>query len=284
MPVGISVNRRGPSGERYNLYFNFPGHANRREGIVKWLRRRDALGGQNLNVTNTQVWFGTEDQRDPDFFGPIGSFPTRIYVTQDALYRVTYNLNATNGAATSASIKTRCAKNGGAGTLVGSMSGTNTIATTGTHAAVCASFLVNLVSGDYIEVVSTPDGGSVGALNTVASGCTIMVELVSLPGEAILGGVQVITRASQLLRAILTKGVSGYSGTTSVRVLKNGLSIMGSNDLEIASSRQFAVFPQTVFANYRFDVGDVVSLDVISEEAPYPRDLGVTLQFTATNG
>jgi len=285
MPVGISTNRGRPSGERYNLYFNFPGHANRREGILKQVRRRDSVGGLNLNVTNTRVWLASEDTRDPDFFGPVGSFPTRVYVLRDGTYRITYNINALTGAATGGSIRSRIAKNGGGGTLNGSMSGFNVSGgVINMHGAAYASFINDLVSGDYLEIVTTPDGALTGALNTIASGCTMQVELVSLPGETTLGGKQIVSRPSVLLKAILTKGVSGFSGSTFVRVLKNGLSIMGSSDLVISSANQFAEFPQSWFAVKSFDVGDVVSLDVISEEAPYPRDLSAILVFGAVNG
>jgi hypothetical protein len=277
--------RGGPSGERYNLYFNFPGHANRREGIMKRVSRRDSVGGLQINSAgDTKIWLPSEDFRDGDFFGPIGSFPTRVYLLQTGTYRVTYNVNATTGAATGASVKTRLGKNGAAGVVICSMSGMNVQATASMHGAAFASLIQDFTSGDYLEIVSTREGALAGALNTVQGGSSMQVELVSLPGEATLGGKQVITRSSYLQRAIVTKGVSGYSGTTAIRVLKNGLSVMGSSDLLLTSAQQFGDFNQTFFSVTNFDNGDLISLDVISEEAPYPRDLSVILQLAAAQG
>ena len=89
---------------------------------------------------------------------------------------------------------------------------------------------------------------------------------------------------SQIEKVTVTKGVSGYSGTTSIRLLKNGLSVMGSNDLLITSAQQYAEFGQSCFGTTVSDVGDVYSLDVISEEAPYPHDLVVIVRLAAING
>jgi hypothetical protein len=288
MPLGSTTTvtkRNGPGGARYNLYFNFPGHANRREGIMKRVSRRDSVGGLQINSAgDTKIWLPSEDFRDGDFFGPIGSFPTRVYLLQTATYRVTYNVNATTGAATAASVKTRIGKNGAAGVVICSMSGMNVQATSGMHGAAFASFIQDFTSGDYLEIVSTRESAAAGALNTIVGGSSMQVELVSLPGETTMGGKQYIDRSSQLMRVVLTKGVSGYSGSTYVRVLKNGLSIMGSNDLIITSAQQFADFSQSYFATTVFDAGDVLSLDVISEEAPYSRDLQAIVTLTSING
>jgi hypothetical protein len=59
---------------------------------------------------------------------------------------------------------------------------------------------------------------------------------------------------------------------------------MGSNDLIITSAQQFADFSQSYFATTVFDAGDILSLDVISEEAPYSRDLQAIVTLASING
>lgn len=289
MPKGpsSSASSRNPfSGKnRYTLAFTFPGHANRREGIMKYVLRRDSVGGLNLNsVGNTQVWLSGENFRDADFFGPISSFPTRVYVTRTGTYRITYTVNVTSSGIVGGSIKTFVTRNGSGNVITGSVGGIALGATTGIQASCGASFLRDCTGGDYLEIWTTRVGALAGAMNSVQGACTMQVELVSFTDEPVLGGKQVIAISSQLEKATITKGVSGYSGTTSVRILKNGLSVMGSNDMLITSAQQFVEYTQSYFGSTSFEIGDVVSLDVISEEAPYPRDLAVILRMAAVNG
>lgn len=285
VPITTSGGRSRATGERYNVYFNFPGHANRREGISKVVMRRDNVGGLNLNnASNTQVFLAREVLRDPDFFGPVGSFPTRVYVTQTGRYRINYSVTVAAGSVSGGSAQVWISRNGGGGVMTGSMSSLYLGATTSAQTSCGASYVADLSSGDYLEIYATRVSALTGALNTVNAGSQLTIELVSFTEESTLGGRQVVSRPSLLEKATLTKGVSGYSGSTFVRVLKNGLSIMGSNDLYITSAQTFSEFSQSYFATPSFDVGDVVSLDVISEEAPYPRDLGVILRMAAVNG
>jgi len=285
-PSGSAPSRSAFAGRsRYTLAFTFPGHANRREGIMKRVLRRDSVGGLNVNnASNTQVWLSAENFRDGDFFAPIASFPTRVYILQTGTYRITYSVNVLSSGTGGGSVKTFISRNGAGNVLVGSMSGMNVPATTAIHAACGGSFLNDCTSGDYLEIYAIREGALTGIMNTIAAGSTMQVEVVSHTTEAVLGGKQVIAMPSVLEKATITKGVSGYSGTTSIRVLKNGLSIMGSNDMLITSAQQFVEYTQSYFGTTSFEVGDVVSLDVISEEAPYPRDLAVILRMAAVNG
>jgi len=286
-PSGSASSRSAFAGKsRYTLAFTFPGHANRREGILKYVKRRDSVGGLNLNTgSNVLVWLSGENFRDGDFFPPIASFPTRIYLLRNATYRISYSVNALSaGAVAAGSVKTFVAKNGSGNMLAGSMSGFNVPVTASAHGAAFSSFIVDLNSGDYIEIYAIREGAPAGAINTIQNGSFMQVEVVSYPDETVLGGKQVIAVPSVLEKATITKGVSGYSGTTSVRILKNGLSVMGSNDMLITSAQQFVEYTQSYFGSTSFEVGDVVSLDVISEEAPYPRDLAVILRMAAVNG
>lgn len=264
------------------LYFAFPGHANRREGILKRVLRRDNLGGLNLNSAgNTQVYLPAESARDIDFFGPVTSFPTRVYVTRTGTYRVTYCVNVLSSGSLGGSIKTIVTRNGGAGALVGSMAGIYVGPTSGVQQSCGSSFLNDCTSGDYLEIVATRVGALTTALNTIAGGSFMQVELVSFSEEALLGSQQYVERAGRIEKVIVTKGISGYSGTTYFDILRNGVTMVGSTKLTIASNENYKEIVVPSSLNKNVDVGDLITIDVVSEESPFPRDFFVSVKCRA---
>jgi hypothetical protein len=266
------------------MTFTFPGHGNRREGILKYVKRRDSAGGLNLNTgSNVIVWLAGESARDPDFFGPMSSFPTRVHVTRTGIYRVTYGVNAlSSGAADAGSIKTFISKNSSGSDLVGSMSGFTVPITASTHGSAFSSFIIDLVSGDYLEIYAIREGAPTGTINTIQGGSFMQVELVSLTDSAeLLGTQQYVERDGRIEKVTITKGVSGYSGSTYFDVLRNGVTLVGSTKLAIASGENFKEYNVPSSLNRNVAVGDLVTVDVVSDETPYARDICVIVKCRA---
>lgn len=283
-PTGGLASRRSADGDRFNIEFLLPGHGNRREGILKAVQRYDNVGGLNLNqAVNVPVWLATVNRRDDDFFPPIGSFLTRVYVSKTGTYRVSYNVVARNTGVANGNVRCWVAKNGNAGTaLVGSAMAFTTV-TNLTDGSASTSFLTDLTAGDYLEIYATRSGALTGVMNTVAGASFMQVELVSYPGESYLGGARLAPRPGYVELAVLTKGVSGYSGTTYVDVLKNGSTMLGSIKLSIASTQQYQVYPESMFSVKSFDVNDTLSIALTATESPYPRDFSLILRCKAAN-
>ena len=275
-----SVRSKAAARQSFTLTWVFPGHANRREGILKALVRYDAAGGTNLNqASDIVVPLATEQIRDQDFFGPVESNTSAIRVTKAGRYRVTYACAFDNATIAAGGVKTWLRKNG-ATDLPGSHSGAVTaIAQPRGHGA--ASVILDLAANDYLELFGRRSGTSAGNVSTIADGSMVTVELLSYANEAVLGGGQVAPRAGVLQRVAISKGVSGWSGTTRLRMLKNAVSMMGSNDMPILASQNYAEFGTEYHSTYHIDPGDVLTLDVRDEESPYPRDLVVTATFAA---
>lgn len=277
-PVTPSGRRFGGGGEPFFMRFDFPGHANRREGIVKLLQRYDSVGGTNLNsATQVAVPFASVERRDGDFWDPPGSNPATIRFLKAGAYRVTYNVVADVLGVGSAKVYAR--KSGGAQDLVGSISRMSLASATSPGSSAHATFVADFAAGDYVEVYAIRDGTDVGAMNTVAGASSILVELLSYSGEALLGTRQIADRNVFIEKCTISKGVGGFSGTTYLDVLRNGVSLCGSNKLSIMSSQTFVEYSSSSFQLPFISVGSEVTVDVIGEEAPYVRDLSVVLKL-----
>jgi len=283
-PATETATSRSGGPERFVVTLSFGGNANRREGISKLLQRSDASGGLDLNSGGTVVLsFDSTARRDEDFYEPFDSGHTAMRILKSGTYRCSFSAVAQNDGSADASVIVFVRKNGSGSGLVGSIAA---IATTPTAPVGCASstFLATLTNGDYLELCATRAGSSTAALSTYPSGVAFELELVSMFNESVLSGRYVFDRAASLQKATLIKGVSGFSGTTFVRILKNGATIMGSNDLSIDSVDTFAEFSPVFFNDVTFEVGDLLTADVVTSESPPSRDLKVICRFAAVNG
>ena len=277
-PVTPSSRRFGGGGDPFFMRFDFAGHANRREGIVKLLQRFDAAGGTNLNsATQVAVPFASVERRDGDFWDPPGSNPATVRFLKAGVYRVKYSVVADVLGVGSAKVYAR--KNGGASDLVGSVARMSLASTTAPGSAAHATFVADFAAGDWLEVYAVRDGTDVGNMSTVAGASSILVELLSYTGETALGSRQVADRNAFIEKCTLSKDVGGYSGVTYVDVLRNGVSLCGSNKLSITPSQTFVEYPSSSFQIPFIPVGSEVTVDVIGEEVPYPRGVCVVLKL-----
>lgn len=252
-----------------------------RQGIYKALQRRDTVGGVNLNTTgNVATDFNSESIRATDFYDARdGGNPTRLTVSKTGVYRVTYSINLANTGAGVVSIKGWAAKNGVTGTeLEGSASSCLSNAVANTRCQLEATFLVSLTAADYLEIYATRVVGT-STLATVASASHVLIEMVSYPGESNIGGQHVIVADSSLVWVLVSKGVSGSSGSTMVDVLVNGTSILATSKLTLAAATASDVFGVDWFGSVNFTSGSLLTVDMYAEETEPARDVVVTFCF-----
>ena len=279
-PGASTIRSRAAARQAFTLTWFLPGHGNRREGVMKSVQRYDAAGGVNpFQASATAFALGTEERRDQDFFGPVGSFPTRVKILRAGTYRISYSVYSACSA-TSGTWRATVRKNGGSD-LPGSAGIGRGNAGATPDGVASATFMHDFAAGDYFEVYTIKVGTGTGTFASVANYSMVTAELVSQSDETLLGGAQVAPRAGVLTRVAVSKGVSGWSGTTRVRMLKNAVSMMGSNDLPILASQNYVEFGTAYHSVVHVVPGDVLTLDVIGEESPYPRDLILTATFAA---
>lgn len=272
--------RRLPS--YFTLELSAAGHFHRREGLVKLLQRYDAAGSLDINtVAATAFQFNTEERRDTDFFGAIGSFPARLTVTKGGIYRVTYRINTGQGGAVAGSARSYARKNGSGGEITGSHGRGGAIATATFPASLGSEFVIDLAANDYLEIMTIRVVGT-GTMPSVAAQSHALLEMVTYDGEAALGGKAMTQEIGTLRRARLIKGTSGSSGTTAVDVKKNGVSILPSTKLQVASSAASADFYSTSFSDVACAPGDLFELDATGNETPPARDIRLELDFERT--
>jgi hypothetical protein len=275
---GVVVGQERRPVEVVTLRLELRGEMRRRGDLRRHCLRVDASGGADVNqATVTGFAVGTEEHLDADFFDPVGSFPNRVKVLVAGTYRLSYGLSvASSSGAQVGSIRAFLALNGDSGDVIpGTDSGTAIPANSGSRGFAGASVLADLAANDYVEIYSLRAGTGTAGMPAVAGGSYLQAELVSF--DEVPTPRLVIDRPLRLRAARVSKGASGSTGTTTLDVLRNGSSILTTAKLQVDAGEPWEQVGSEAFASDLLETGDEITLDVIDEEDPAARDVGVEL-------
>lgn len=274
--MGVPVGDESRGVERVVLRLELRGDPSRRADLHRRCQRVDSTGGVNANaVSATAIGLDSELERDEEFFAAAGSFPSRVQVLRSGRYRVTSAVVLASASGAAAAMRGFVAKNGVTGSPIeGSESGACVVAASGARMILPASMIVDLAANDYVEAYTIRIVGTV-TLNTVAGGSSITVEL--LEADEVPTPRLVVDRFLRIEGVRASKGTSGSSGTTTLDVLVNGVSILASPLLQLDYSEAWVSEGPSLIASADLGPSDEVTLDVIDEESPAPRDIVVEL-------
>lgn len=140
----------------------------------------DSTGGTDLNTSGI-VPFDLEIRKDSEFIHSNSTNPSRIEVTEQGWYKISYNVTHNNngdGDNDKVTIRTRIRKNGS--TFIQG-SGTRTYLRDyayGEFAHNGTTFITELNAGDYIEVYGDKTSGSSAGTVTVADETHLLIQKI----------------------------------------------------------------------------------------------------------
>lgn len=270
---GTTARGRG-GGLLLKAAFHAPHLASARDGCGKVLQRYESTGAVEWNnVAATGVDFNTDDKRDGDvFYARNGFNPTRAKVYLAGRYLVDYTLVVDNAGATNTGLKCFATKNGGAA-LPGSHGAI--LSTTGiTRGAGHGHFVVDLAANDYLEVFVQRANGT-GSTKSAQNLSHLLVHALTFTDGGPVGAPYYCERALQVERVVVSKGVSGTSGSTTLRLKKNGSSVC-TTDFTLGYATQADSFvADSYLSDPYFGPGDVMTFSSQAVEAPEAMDLRV---------
>lgn len=277
--ASIESGRRGSPGfgPFFFLTWRISGHVGRRENIFKRLERGENVGGIDVHTASlTELAFPDEQHRDVDFFDPVASFAERFRITKAGVYRCEYNVSVSEDSASGTGSARFIGRKNGSGEISGSLSNVwvDAGASVGSHSDgyARASFMETFAVDDYWGIWHIGFNGTI-AIDTVIDRSLATTVLLSQTDEDNSGGVQVAGGDGTLYKIVLMKGVSGTTGTTSIDVHKNGVSILPTQKLDMGPTDQVIEYPFDVFSDLTVSNGDQFTLVVDAEESPFLRDL-----------
>lgn len=290
-PQAASRFARAAAGEsRFVLVLDSRQRAGALEGIVKLLQRTDSVGSYNVNspLSPTQIGFAQEDFLDDDYFYDYDSAnPSQLKVRKAGRYAISYTISAESSGSCEAHV---WARKNGSSTLDGSHSLIHLEANAGVGSGT-ARFVVDLVADDYVELLGQRFSGSAstGSGDTVADYSSVLVELLSGSDYDRPGGRVVVPYPCEIERVLATKALSDPDATESTRIdvriddPSGPTSIFYSgNEIEFSTTAT-VVEVEPYWLNVRsLFVGETLSLEVLSEQDPPPRDIHVFLQCLRT--
>lgn len=271
---GTTARGRG-GGLLLKVAFHAPHLASRRDGCGKVLQRYESTGAIEWNnAAATGVAFPTDSYRDADVFGAYdGSNPTRNKVLVDGRYLVSYTLTVDNQAATNAALKSFVTKNGGAA-LVGSHGAMNST-TVMIRGCMHSSFVIDLVANDYLEVFVQRSSTFAGSTKSVQNLSHLLMHALNFADGGPVGAPYHCERALQVERVSVSKGVSGTSGSTTLRMKKNGSNVCATDFTLGYATRSDSFNADAYLSDSYFGPGDLMTFDAQAVESPEATDLRV---------
>ncbi len=273
--------------KRFPVKFHLPGHGGTRENVVKRASWKLGAIDDGLDVNDGdehELRMSTQIYRDSDFFTLL-PLSVRMEVEYAGDYRISYHVFAANDTTNAAVVDTWLRLNN-SGTMDYSEGSLYCRHSNRPDGDVYLQNIYSLAAGDDVSLVTQSSAGT-GTAKLVADKTWINMELVSYTpgtaGEDPLGGRWRADRDCVIESVVLTRGTTGTAGTTSMDILKNGVSMLGTNKCDILWSDDFQVYDSSIFgaplsAMSSFVAeNDMIDVRVLAQESPFPRDIVMVL-------